>query len=184
MKKIFLTALTICLLAVGGVAYAQQTNYNFVRVTDNGAQGFVEKMTACRTYQQLKQNGYLVAFVSPVRRADLDDQQNFAGLSVYKSDFGIKGAPNSEGQIRFYVDPEGYAFVIQVINENTTNPQVSSAVLLMTLETLGLSDLERNVLLQTPSPVAETWCVNTGRRIIRRVADQNGNNVYFFGASN
>ena len=183
MKKIFLTALAICLMAIGSVAGAQQP-YNFVRVSDLGAQAFVEKMTACRTYRQLKQSGNLVAFVSPVRRQDLDDHENLDGLSVYKSDFGIKGAPNSDGQIRFYVDPEGYVFVIQVINENNTNPQLSYAVLIMTLETLGLSDPEGNILLQTPSPVAETYCQNAGRKIIRRVADQAGNNIYLFGASN
>ena len=185
MKKIFLTALAVCLMAIGSVAGAQQQpNYNFVPVTDYGAQGFVEQMTACRTYQQLKQGGNLVAFVSPVRRQDLDDPQNFPNMSVYKSDFGIKGAPNSDGQIRFYVSPDNQVFIVQVINENMNNPQVSQAVLLMTLETLGLSDPEGNTLLQTPAPVAETWCQNAGRKIIRVVTDQTGNNVLFFGASN
>ena len=185
MRKLLLTVLAICLMSVASVAGAQQQpNYNFVQVTDYGAQGFVEKMTACRTYQQLKQNGNLVAFVSPVRRQDLDDPQNFPNMSVYKSDFGIKGAPNSDGQIRFYVSPDDHVFIVQVINENANNPQVSQAVLLMTLETLGLSDPEGNTLLQTPTPVAETWCQSAGRKIIRVVTDQMGNNILFFGASN
>ncbi|MBR1647251.1 MAG: hypothetical protein IJ685_10815 [Selenomonadaceae bacterium] len=185
MRKLLLTVLAICLMSFASVAGAQQQpNYNFVQVTDYGAQLFVEKMTACRTYQQLKQSGNLVAFVSPVRRQDLDDTQNFPGMSVYKSDFGIKGAPNSDGQIRFYVSPDGYVFIVQVINENANNPQVSQAVLLMTLETLGLSDPEGNTLLQTPTPVAETWCQSAGRKIIRVVTDQTGNNILFFGASN
>ena len=180
MKKNFWTALAICLMSVASVAGAEP---NFMRVSELCPQGFVENMIANRTYRQLEQSGNLVAFTSPVRRQDLDDNENLNGLSVYKSDFGIKGATNSDGKIRFYVAPEGYVFVIQVINDNVTNPQVSYAVFIMTLETLGLSDPEGNVLLQTPSQVAETWCQNAGRKILRRIADQRGNNIYLFGAS-
>ena len=180
MRKIFLATLMLVLM-IASVASAQP-NYNFVRVSDLGAQAFVEKLITTTTYQQLKQQGNLFAFVSPVRRQDLDDPQNFPGFSVYKSDFGLKGAQNSDGQIRFYVDPEGYVFVVQVINEG--NPQVSGAVLVMTLETLGLNQQEGNILLQTQAPSAETWCANAGRKIIRLVTDQQGNNVFLFGATN
>ena len=115
MRKILLTIL--CLLAISGVASAQEANYNFVRVSDYDAPAFVERMVKGALYQHLAQNGTVVAFVSPVRREDLDDPQNFQGLVVYKSDFGIKDAPNPDGHIRFYVDPEGHAFVVQLINE-------------------------------------------------------------------
>ncbi|MBQ7454104.1 MAG: hypothetical protein IJS69_03530, partial [Selenomonadaceae bacterium] len=76
MRKIFLTVLTLCLM-IGGVASAQEVNYNFVRVSDFDAQGFVERMVKSAVYQHLAQNGTVVAFVSPVRREDLDDPQNF-----------------------------------------------------------------------------------------------------------
>ena len=187
MKKIFLTVLTLCLM-IGGVASAQenaqanaQTNYNFVRVSDFDPQAYVERMVKSALYQHLAQNGTVVAFVSPVRREDLDDPQNFQGLVVYKSDFGIKDAPNPEGHIRFYVDPEGHVFVVQLINEG--NPQVSGMVLVMALDALGLNEQEGNVLLQTQTVVAETWCANAGRKILRVVADQEGNNVLLFGAT-
>ncbi len=178
MRKIFLTV--FCLLAISGVASAQ-ANYNFVRVSDYDAQGFVERMVKSAVYQNLAQNGTVIAFVSPVRREDLDDPQNFQGLVVYKSDFGIKDAPNPEGHIRFYVDPEGHVFVARLISEG--NPQVSGMVLVMALDALGLNEQEGNTLLQPQLQVAETWCANAGRKIIRVVADQQGNNVLLFGAT-
>ena len=92
----------------------------------------------------------------------------------------IRQAPN--GQLRFYVDPEGYVFVVQVINEG--EPQLSGMVLLMTMEAIGLNDQEAAPLLQTQGSTAETYCANAGRKILRLVADQQGNNVLLFGASN
>ena len=182
MRKIFFATLAALLLTLNTAA--AQTDYNFVPVTDFGPQAFIERMVASPRYQQLVQNGVVLAFVSPVRRADLDDTQNFPGLSVYKSDFGVKGAPNSDGQIRFYVDAQGSVYSIQVINENAGAANVSTMVLIMTLEALGLNEQEGNVLLQTPGPRAETWCAAANRRILRMVTDGVGNVVFLFGASN
>ena len=180
MKKLFLAVLTLCLM-IGGAANAQEPNYNFVRVSDYDAPAFVERMVKGALYQHLAQNGTVIAFVSPVRREDLDDPQNFQGLVVYKSDFGIKDAPNPDGHIRFYVDPEGHAFGVQLISEG--NPEVSGMVLVMAMDALGLNEEEGNILLRTQTAVAETWCANAGRKIIRVVADQQGNNVLLFGAT-
>ena len=181
MKKILLLATAICLLMFSSVANAQ-ANYNFVRVSDLGAQAFVDRMGYGNIYQTLKQNGTVVAFTAPSRQADLDDPQNFPGLNVYRSLFGIQGSQAPNGQLRFYVDPEGYVFVVQVINEG--EPQLSGMVLLMTMEAIGLNDQEAAPLLQTQGSTAETYCANAGRKILRLVADQQGNNVLLFGASN
>ena len=56
-------------------------------------------------------------------------------------------------------------------------------VLVMAMDALGLNEEEGNILLRTQTAVAETWCANAGRKIIRVVADQQGNNVLFFGAT-
>lgn len=183
MKKIFFAVLMAMLLTIGSVA-AAQPNYNFVRVSDLGAQAFVDRMGNSRTYQNLLQNGTLVAFTAPERHADLDDPQNFPGLSVYRSLFGIKGAHAPNGQLRFYVDPQGYVFVVQLINDNAPEPQLAGMVLIMTLEALGLNEQEGNILLQAQSLTAETWCAATGRKILRVVTDQAGNNIFLFGATN
>ena len=180
MKKFFLLT-AICLLALGSVASAQ-ANYNFVRVSDLGAQAFVDRMGYGNVYQTLKQNGVLVAFTAPARHAELDDPQNFPGLSVYRTVFGIKDNPTPNGQICFYVDPEGCVFAVQVINEG--DPQLSGMVLVMTMEALGLNEQEAAPLFQTQAVVAETWCANAGRKILRRVVDQQGNNVIMIGATN
>ena len=180
MKKFFLLT-AIFLLALGSVASAQ-TNYNFVRVSDLGAQAFIDRMGYGNIYQNLKQNGTVVAFTAPARHADLDDPQNFPGLSVYRSLFGIQGTQTPNGQLRFYVDNEGIVYVVQIISEG--DPQLSGMVLLMTMEAIGLNDQEAAPLLQTPTPVADTYCANAGRKIVRLVTDQEGNVVFLFGASN
>ena len=54
MKKFFLLT-AICLMALASVASAQP-NYNFVRVSDLGAQAFVDRMGYGNIYQNLKQN--------------------------------------------------------------------------------------------------------------------------------
>ena len=180
MKKFFLLT-AICLMALASVASAQP-NYNFVRVSDLGAQEFVDRMGYGNIYQNLKQNGTVVAFTAPAHHPELEDPQNFPGLNVYRSLFGIQGTQAPNGQLRFYVDPEGHVFVVQIINEG--NPQLSGMVLLMTMEAIGLNDQEAAPLLQTQAAAAETWCAVAGRKIIRLVTDQEGNNVFFFGASN
>ncbi len=182
MKKIFMATLVICLLIFGATVNAQQPNYNFMRVSDLGAQAFVDRMGYGNIYQNLKQNGTVVAFTAPARHEDLDDPQNFPGLSVYRSLFGIQGTHAPNGQLRFYVDPENCVYVVQIINEG--DPQLSGMVLLMTMEALGLNDQEAAPLLQTQGAAAETYCANAGRKIIRLVTDQQGNNVMLFGATN
>ena len=182
MKKFFLLT-AIFLLTLSAAAGAQsQPNYNFVRVSDLGARAFVDRMGYGNIYQTLKQQGTVVAFTAPSRQEELDDPQNFPGLSVHRSLFGIQGTPAPNGQLRFYVDPEGYVFVVQVINEG--DPQLSGMVLLMTMEALGLNDQEAAPLLQTQGAAAETFCAAAGRKILRLVTDQQGNNVFLFGASN
>ena len=181
VKKFFLLTTAICLLMFGSVVSAQ-TNYNFMRVSDLGAQAFVDRMGYGNIYQTMKQNGMLVAFTAPDRHTELDDPQNFPTMSVYRSLFGIQGSHAPNGQIRFYVDPEGYVFLVQVINEG--DPQLSYMVLLMTMEAIGLNDQEAAPLLQTQGVNAETYCANAGRKILRHVVDQQGNNVMLAGASN
>ncbi len=180
MKKFFLLT-AICLMALASVASAQP-NYNFVRVSDLGAQAFVDRMGYGNIYQNLKQNGTVVAFTAPAHHPELEDPQNFPGLNVYRSLFGIQGTQAPNGQLRFYVDSEGYVFVVQVISEG--EPRLSGMVLLMTMEAIGLNDQEAAPLLQTQTAGAETYCSAAGRKIIRLVTDQQGNNVFLFGASN
>ena len=180
MKRLLLLA-ALCLLALSSMASAQP-NYNFMRVSDLGAQAFVDKMGYGNVYQMMKQNGNVVAFTAPSRQTGLDDPQNFPGLSVYRTLFGIQGTNKPNGQIHFYVDGEGYVFVVRVINEG--DPQLSGAVLLMTMEAIGLNDQEAAPLFQTQGVAAETFCAAANRKILRLVADQQGNNVLLFGATN
>ena len=182
MKKIFLTALAICLLAVGGVACAQQTNYNFVRVADAGAQAFVDRMGNSPLYQNLRQQGTLVAFTKPNHRPNFEDPQNFPGMSVWASVFGLSGAEQPNGEVRFYVDPEGYVFVVQVLNMG--DPQLATAVMLMAMQAIGLNEQEMNTLLSTNADRTEVWCSATGRKILKLFTEPTHNNVLFFGASN
>ena len=181
MRKIFLLTAAICLLMLGSVASAQ-TDYNFVRVTDLGTQAFVDKMGYGNIYQTMKQNGTVVAFTAPAEHTELNDPQNFPGLNVHRSLFGIQGTQTPNGQLRFYVDPEGSIFIVQVINEG--DPQLSGMVLLMAMEAIGLNDQEAAPLLQTQGATAETYCANAGRKILRLITDQQGNSVMLFGASN
>ncbi len=184
MKKFFLLTITF-LLALSATAAAQpnaQPNYNFVRVSDLSAQAFVDRMGYGNIYQTLKQQGTVVAFTAPAHHSELDDPQNLPDLSVYRSLFGIQGTQAPNGQLRFYVDKQGIVCVVQVINEG--DPQLSGMVLLMTMEALGLNDREAAPLIQTQGATAETFCVAANRKILRLVADQQGNNVMLFGASN
>ena len=181
MKKIFLVTMTIYLLMFGSVASAE-TNYNFVPVSDLGTQAFVDRMGNGSVYQAMTQKGTLVAFTAPARHAELDDNENFPGMSVYRSLFGIKDTQTPNGEIRFYTDSDGKIFIIQFINSG--EPQLSGVVLLMAMEAIGLTDQEALPLLQTPSATAETFCANAGRKILRLIADQQGNTVFLFGASN
>lgn len=177
MKKIFLLA-TIFLLTFGSVASAQ---HKLIRVCDLGVKSFVDKMNDGNIHQVLKRNGVVVELTEPIARPELDDSQSFQGLTVRSSDFRIQGTPTPNGQMRFYVNSEGYVCVAQFINQS--DPKISGAVLLMTLEALGLSEQESAPLLQGQGATAETWCAATGRKIIRLIADKEGNNVFLLGAS-
>ena len=181
MKKFFLMTAAIFLLMFGA-ANAQQPNYNFIPVTDLQAQAFVDKMGYGNIYQNLKQSGTVVAFTAPARHADLDDKENFPGMSVYRSLFGIQGTQAPNGQIRFYTDDNGAVYIVQIINDG--DAQLSGTVLVMAMEAIGLNDQEVVPLFQTQGAVAETYCAAAGRKIIRLVTDQQGNNVMLFGASN
>lgn len=181
MKKIFLTALAICLMSIASVAGAQ-ANYNFVAVSDLCPQGFVDAMGNGSIYQNLRQQGTTVAFTAPSHHPELNDPQNFPGLEVYRSLFGIQGNESPNGEIHFYVAPDNSVFVVRVVN--TGDPQLAGAVLCMAMEALGTNQQEMQTLLSTQSVTADTWCQNAGRKIIRVIADQMGNNIMFFGASN
>ena len=180
MKKFFF-ALTI-LLAISSAANAAPTSVNLVRVSDFNPQAFVDRMGYGVIYQNLRQEGTLVAFTDLKPRPEFSDSQNFPGMNVWGTLFGENGAPLPDGEVRFFVDPDGYVFVVEVISAGDEN--ISGMVLLMTMEALGLNEREVSALLNTFLPTAEVWCANTGRRIIRQVADQEGKNVLFFGAAN
>ena len=180
MKKFFL--LTIALLLSLSAAASAQANYNFMRVSDLGAQAFVDRMGYGNIYQTLKQQGTVVAFTAPAHHPELEDPQKFQGLTVYASVFGIQGSQTPNGQLVFYVDGEGCVFAVRVINEG--NPQLSYVVLLMTMEAIGLNDQEATPLLQTQAADAETFCSAANRKILRAIADQQGNNVVLIGLSN
>lgn len=156
-------------------------DYNFVRVSDYPAPKFIERMVQSNMYKRAVQSGALIAFVSPVHRPNQKDQ-GFEGLSVYASAFGIKGASNPDGEVIFYTDQQGNIYSVRVVC--TGNTQISYAVLVMTLEALGVTEQEGNTLLQTQGPRAEVWCSGTNRRLFRVVMDNVGNNVAFFAASN
>ena len=180
MKKFFL--LTAIFLLSLTSAVSAQSNYNFVRVSDLNPQEFVDRMGYGNIYQTLKQNGTIVAFTTPAHHPELDDPQNLPHLSVYRALFGIQGTQTPNAQLRFFVDAEGYVWVVQVINEG--DPQLTGMVLLMAMEALGLNDQEAAPLLQTQSANAETFCAVAGRKILRRVVDQQGNEILLFGALN
>ena len=181
MKKIFLTALAICLLTFASVAGAQP-NYNFVAVSDLCPQTFVDAMGNSSVYQTLRQQGTTVAFTAPSRHAELDDPQNLSGLEAYRSLFGIQGTEAPNGEIHFFVAPDNSVYAVKLVN--TGNPQLAGMVLVMAMEAIGLNQQEMQTLLNTPSQVAETYCQSAGRKILRTVLDQQGNVVMFFGASN
>lgn len=177
LRKIFLLT-TIFLLTFGSVAAAQ---HRLVRVCDMGVQAFVDKMNGGNFHQSLKRNGLTIELTAPIARPELDDAQSFRGLTVRSSDFRVQGAQAPNGQLRFYVNSEGYVCVTQFINEG--DPKLSSAVFFMMLEALGLTEQEAASLFQAQGAVAETWCTGSGRKIIRILADKEGNSVFLLGAS-
>ena len=178
MKKPVIMFIVLLTLTFAATCSAE---YNFVRVSDYGASRFVERMVQSSMYKRVVQSGSVIAFVSPVHRPNQHDQ-GFEGLAVYASAFGIKDASNPDGVVLFYTDPQGYIYSVRV--SCTGNPQVGYAVLVMTLEALGVNEQEGNILLQTQGPKAEVWCSGTNRRLLRLVMDNNGNNIAFFAASN
>ena len=180
MKKFFF-ALTI-FLALSSAASAAPSNVNLVRVSDFNPQAFVDRMGYGVIYQNLRQEGTLVAFTHLTPRPEFSDSQNFPGMNVWGTVFGEDGAPMPDGEVRFFVDPDGFVFVVQVISAG--DEKISGMVLLMVMEALGLNDREVSALLNTFLPTAEVWCANTQRRIIRQVTDTAGKNVLFFGAAN
>ena len=181
MKKIFLTALAICLLTFASVAGAQP-NYNFVAVSDLCPQTFVDAMGNSSVYQTLRQQGTTVAFTAPSRHAELDDPQNLSGLEAYRSLFGIQGTEAPNGEIHFFVAPDNSVYAVKLVN--TGDPQLAGMVLVMAMEAIGLNQQEMQTLFNVQMQTAETFCQNAGRKIIRTVLDQQGNVVMFFGASN
>ena len=179
MKKIFLTALAVCLMAIGSVAGAQP---NFVAVSDLCPQGFVDAMGNGTVYQTLRQQGTTVAFTAPSRHAELDDPQNLSGLEAYRSLFGIQGTETPNGEIHFFVAPDNSIYAVRLVN--TGDPQLAGMVLVMAMEALGLNQQEMQTLFNAQLQTAETYCQSAGRKILRTVLDQQGNVVMFFGASN
>ena len=180
MKKFFLLTAIFFLSLTSAVS--AQSDYNFVRVSDLNAQEFVDTMKHGNIYKTLKQNETTVAFTTPAHHPELDDTQNLPDLSVYRALFGIQGTQTPNGQLLFYVDAEGYVWVVQVINQG--DAQLSGVVLLMAMEAIGLNDQEAAPLLQAQTPNAETFCSVAGRKILRVVADRQGNKIMLFGASN
>ena len=181
MKKIFFTAMI--LLTLSSVASAApSTDVNLVRVSDLNPQAFINRMGYGVIYESLRKEGTLVAFMNLKPRPEFSDSQNFPGMNVWGTVFGEEGAPLPDGEVRFFVDPDGYVFVVQFISVG--DEKISGMVLLMMMEALGLNEREVSTLLNTFVPTAEVWCANTGRRIIRQVVDTEGKNVLFFGAAN
>ena len=178
MKRIFLTALAICMLTFASVAGAEP---NFVRVSDLQPQAFVDAMGNGTFYQNMLQQGIRVAFTAPSHHPELNDPQNAPGMEVYRSLFGIQGTETPNGEIHFFVDSEGCVAVVRFINKG--NPQLSSAVFVMVMEAVGLNEQEMQALFSQQAPINETWCQNAGRKILRG-SDQNNSVFTLIGASN
>ena len=178
MKKFFL-ALTILLTLT---CSAQAADINLVRVSDFSPKEFIDRMGNGVIYQNFRKGGTVIAFTEPKSRPQFYDAENFSGMSVLGSLFGVDGDPLPDGEIRFFVDTDNRVFVVQFWG--MSGADVSGMVLLMVMEALGLNDREVAKLINATSPTAEVLCENTHRRIIRQISDREGKIITFFGASN
>ena len=177
MKKFFL-ALTI-LLTLTCTAHA--ADLKLVRVSDFAPKEFIDRMGNGVVYQNLRRQGKVVAFTELKSRPNFYDAQNFPGMTVSGTLFGLDGDPLPDGEVRFFVDADGRVFIVQFIGAG--NEEISGMVLLMVMEALGLNEREVATLINTVSPTAEVFCANTRRRIIRQISDREGKVLTFFGAA-
>ena len=178
MKKFF-CALTI-LFALTCTAHA--ADLKLVRVSDFTPKEFIDRMGGGVVYQTLRNQGKLVAFTALKNRPQFYDTDNFPGMTVVGTLFGLDGDPLPDGEVRFFVDPDGRVFIVQFVGAG--NEEISGMVLLMVMEALGLNEREVSTLINTFSPTAEIFCANTRRRIIRQISDNDGKVLTFFGATN
>ena len=178
MKKFFL-ALTV-LLTLTCTAHA--ADLKLVRVSDFTPKEFIDRMGNGVVYQTLRRQGKLIAFTHLKSRPQFYDTDNFPGMTVVGTLFGLDGDPLPDGEVRFFVDTDGRIFTVQFIGAG--NEEISGMVLLMIMESLGLNESEVATLINTVSPTAEVFCANTRRRIIRQISDREGKVLTFFGAAN
>ena len=178
MKKFF-CALTI-LFALTCTAHA--ADLKLVRVSDFAPKEFIDRMGNGVVYQTLRKQGKLVAFTQLKNRPQFYDTEEFSGMTVVGTLFGLDGDPLPDGEVRFFVDTNGQVFIVQFIGAG--NEEISGMVLLMVMEALGLNESEVDTLINTFAPTAEVFCANTRRRIIRQISDREGKVLTFFGATN
>lgn len=179
MKKFF-AVLTI-LFALTCTAQAA-ADVNLVRVSDFAPKEFIDRMGNGVVYQNLRRQGKLVVFTQLKNRPQFYDTENFPGMTVLGTLFGLDGDPLPDGEVRFFVDTDGRVFVVQFFSAG--NEEISGMVLLMVMEALGLNESEVDTLINSTSPTAEVFCANTSRRIIRQISDREGKVLTFFGATN
>lgn len=176
MKKIFLMTATICLLIFGGAI--AEANQNFVRVSDLSATEFIGKMSESSAYRKVAQVGIIVEFATPVRRADLDNPKNFPNTNAVAVTFATEDMTEPAGEIHFFLDGESRIFAMRLMN--TVNADVSSTVLFMAFEALGLNQSETEELIKSDAPDDEVWCATAKRKICRSIADTAGNDIFLF----
>lgn len=182
MKNFFLAIIAV-LFALTCSADAAD-NVNLVRVSDFNPKEFIDRMGTGVVYQTFRQSGKLVAFTQLKNRPQFYDAENFPGMNVVGTVFGVEGDPLPDGEVRFFVDTEGNVFVVQFISSDIGNAKTSGMVLLMVMEALGLNENEVDALINRQSPTTEVFCANTKRRIIRQISDREGRVITFFGATN
>lgn len=153
MKR-YLTMIFAMILLLANVNSARAAEeMNFVRVTEIGAESFVREL-------RYVPNDFLIEFEDIQRTPQFDSVEDNMG-----SWLNIFTANGERGFIFYLVNPDGYISTIGVSSESAMDKKTLTAVVRIVLTCVGLSESERDKLLNSSEDVRSVY----GEKIRRRI---------------
>ena len=153
MKTFLTTIFAIILLLVNADSARAAEEMKFVRVTEIGAENFVREL-------RYVPNDFLIEFEDIQRTPQFDSAEDNMG-----SWLNIFSANGEHGFIFYLVNPDGYISTIGVSSESAMERRTLTAVVRIVLTCVGLTEQERDKLLNSPEDVRSVY----GEKIRRRI---------------
>ena len=143
---------------------SQMFEMNAVRITDSGAENFLEDMlnsaygapvefTDLEYFPEFDINGgFLTIWISAFDRENPDDDSEYMN--------------NPDGAVAFLINGEGYISLISVTKlSSSRDPKIYYETINVVLNAIGLDELEKIELLSSAGSMKNAYCRKAGRRI-------------------